>query len=104
MFLPLTWTVVHPIDEHSVLYGETVESLREAGAEVLALLKAFDETFSLPSFKLAPPTPSTTWFGARVLPMPSWLTQPSALPSAAAMERSRSICGFSTLSNQLPSD
>lgn len=46
VFLPLTWTVVHPIDEHSVLYGETVESLREAGAEVLVLLKAFDETFS----------------------------------------------------------
>ena len=46
VFLPLTWTVVHPIDEQSVLHGETVESLRESGAEVLVLLKAFDETFS----------------------------------------------------------
>jgi len=46
IFLPLTWTVVHPIDENSVLYGETVESLRASNTEILVLLKAFDETFS----------------------------------------------------------
>jgi len=46
VFLPLTWTVVHPIDEKSPLYGETPEALRSSGTEVLVLLKAFDETFS----------------------------------------------------------
>jgi inward rectifier potassium channel len=46
VFLPLTWTVVHPIDENSMLRGETVESLRNSAAEILVLLKAFDETFS----------------------------------------------------------
>ena len=46
VFLPLTWTVVHPIDEQSPLHGETPESLRNSYAEVLVLLKAFDETFS----------------------------------------------------------
>jgi inward rectifier potassium channel len=46
VFLPLTWTVVHPIDEQSPLRGESLESLRKAGAEILVLLKAFDETFS----------------------------------------------------------
>jgi inward rectifier potassium channel len=46
VFLPLTWTVVHPIDEKSPLHGETVESMRKAGTEILVLLKAFDETFS----------------------------------------------------------
>ncbi|MGC2112370.1 MAG: ion channel [Candidatus Korobacteraceae bacterium] len=46
VFLPLTWTVVHPINEQSPLYGETPESLRNANAEILVLLKAFDETFS----------------------------------------------------------
>ena len=46
IFLPLTWTVVHPIDEDSVLHGETAESMRNSGLEVLVLLKAFDETFS----------------------------------------------------------
>ena len=46
VFLPLTWTVVHPIDEASPLHGETAESLRTSQAEVLVLLKAFDEIFS----------------------------------------------------------
>jgi inward rectifier potassium channel len=46
VFLPLTWTVVHPIDEASVLYGHTPEMLRDSNVEVLVLLKAFDETFS----------------------------------------------------------
>jgi inward rectifier potassium channel len=46
VFLPLTWTVVHPIDEESVLFGQTPEMLRDSSMEVLVLLKAFDETFS----------------------------------------------------------
>ncbi len=45
-FLPLTWTVVHPIDEKSPLFGETPESLQAAQAEFLVLLSGFDETFS----------------------------------------------------------
>jgi inward rectifier potassium channel len=45
-FLPLTWTVVHPIDEKSPLFGETPESLRASTAEFLVLLSGFDETFS----------------------------------------------------------
>jgi inward rectifier potassium channel len=46
VFLPLTWTVVHPIDEKSMLHGQTEASLREAQTEILVLLSAFDETFS----------------------------------------------------------
>ncbi len=46
VFLPLTWTVVHPIDETSPLHGETLESLRSSQSEILVLLKAFDEIFS----------------------------------------------------------
>jgi len=45
-FLPLTWTVVHPIDEKSPLFGETAESLNAARAEFLVLLSGYDETFS----------------------------------------------------------
>lgn len=45
-FLPLTWTVVHPIDEKSPLFGATLESLRDCQAEFLVLLSGFDETFS----------------------------------------------------------
>jgi inward rectifier potassium channel len=46
LFFPLHWTVVHPIDEKSPLYGVTAESLRESAAEFLILLTGTDETFS----------------------------------------------------------
>lgn len=46
VFLPLTWTIVHPIDENSPLYGLTDEDLRESDAELLILLSATDETFA----------------------------------------------------------
>lgn len=45
-FLPLTWTVVHPIAENSPLRGESAESLRASQAEFLVLLSGFDESFS----------------------------------------------------------
>jgi inward rectifier potassium channel len=45
-FFPLHWTLVHPIDEQSPLYGATTESLRESEAEFMILLTGTDETFS----------------------------------------------------------
>ncbi len=45
-FFHLSWTVVHPIDDHSPLYGVTKEELDASDAEFLVLLKAFDDTFS----------------------------------------------------------
>jgi len=45
LFLPLTWTVVHPIDDSSPLWGKTAQDLAELGAEVLILIKGFDDTF-----------------------------------------------------------
>jgi inward rectifier potassium channel len=45
-FLPLTWTIVHPIDSDSPLYGKTAEDLARLEAEFLILIKAFDNTFS----------------------------------------------------------
>jgi inward rectifier potassium channel len=45
-FLALTWTVVHPIDESSPLYGKTAEDLARLQAEFLILVKGFDDTFS----------------------------------------------------------
>lgn len=46
VFLPLTWTVVHPINESSPLFGETPQSLRDSQSELLVLLSGFDEIFS----------------------------------------------------------
>jgi inward rectifier potassium channel len=44
-FLPLTWTIVHPIDETSPLWGLTVDHLARQQAEFLILIKAYDDTF-----------------------------------------------------------
>ena len=45
MLFPLTWTVVHPIDSESPLYGKTPEDLEALQAEFMVLIKAWDETF-----------------------------------------------------------
>lgn len=45
-FFPLTWTVVHPIDRESPLWGKTAADLLKHDAEFLILLNGFDETFS----------------------------------------------------------
>jgi inward rectifier potassium channel len=45
-FFPLSWTVVHPIDEKSPLFGMTHEELEAKDAEFLILLSGTDETFS----------------------------------------------------------
>ena len=46
VFMPLTWTVVHPIGEESPLAGLTAEDLQREQAEVLVVIKAYDDTFS----------------------------------------------------------
>ncbi len=43
---PLTWTVVHPIDENSPFRGKTQEDLAAMQMELIILIKGFDETFS----------------------------------------------------------
>lgn len=44
-FLPLTWTIVHPITESSPMWGKTAQDLARIEAEFLVLIKAFDDTF-----------------------------------------------------------
>jgi inward rectifier potassium channel len=46
VFFPLSWTIVHPIDETSPFYGMSAEDLRKTMGEFLVLLTGFDETFS----------------------------------------------------------
>jgi inward rectifier potassium channel len=45
-FFPLSWTVVHPIDDDSPLRGLTSQDFIRTDAEILILLTATDETFS----------------------------------------------------------
>jgi inward rectifier potassium channel len=46
VFFPLSWTIVHPIDEKSPMFGMTHQDLVENDAEFLVLLSGIDETFS----------------------------------------------------------
>jgi inward rectifier potassium channel len=46
VFFPLTWTIVHPIDAQSPLYGKSATDLETLRTEFLILIKGFDETFS----------------------------------------------------------
>lgn len=45
-FMPLAWTIVHPISENSPLFNLTEADLVRSEAEFLILLTGFDETFS----------------------------------------------------------
>jgi inward rectifier potassium channel len=44
-YLPLTWTLVHIINEQSPLYGKSVEEHKNMMMEILITIKAFDETY-----------------------------------------------------------
>lgn len=44
--MQLTWTVMHPLDEHSPLHGVTQKELEEMEAEVIISLVGLDETLS----------------------------------------------------------
>lgn len=45
-FFPLTWTLVHKINDDSPLKGLSVEDLIRRNAEVVILIQTFDETYS----------------------------------------------------------
>ena len=44
--MPLTWTIVHPIDSESPMSGLTAADFKRLQAEVMILIKAYDDTFS----------------------------------------------------------
>ena len=46
VFFPTMWTIVHPIDQASPLYGLDEEAFRERDPEFIIMLRAFDESFS----------------------------------------------------------
>jgi inward rectifier potassium channel len=45
-FFPLSWTIVHPIDQSSPFAGKTAAEIVQVEAEVLVLLSGIDETFA----------------------------------------------------------
>ena len=45
-FFPFSWTIVHPLDEKSPIFGLGKKDFEERDAEVLILIKAINDTFS----------------------------------------------------------
>ena len=44
--LVMNWTLVHPLNENSPLYGMTIDDLKKYQTEIMIYIKAFDETFA----------------------------------------------------------
>lgn len=45
VFLPMSWTVVHPIDEESPFQMFSLEELNQSKAEILIMIKGFEDTY-----------------------------------------------------------
>lgn len=45
LYLSLSWTLVHPINEHSPFFNKTAEQLEEMKIEILVKLKGYDEGY-----------------------------------------------------------
>ncbi len=69
VFFPLTWTVVHPIDKDSPLFGLSQQELIHRDAEILILLNGFDETFSQTVHTRSSYQADEVVFGARFRPV-----------------------------------
>ena len=67
--LILNWTIVHPMDENSPLYGMTLEDFKKVKAEILVYLKAYDEGFSNTVVARTSYTANEIIEGARFQPM-----------------------------------
>jgi inward rectifier potassium channel len=46
IFFPMVWTINHPIDENSPMYGMTMKDMEEADLEFMISLSGFDDTFA----------------------------------------------------------
>jgi inward rectifier potassium channel len=64
-FFPLSWTVVHPIDENSPMFGFSAETMHAADVEVMIMLTGTDETFSQVVHARSSYKPSEMHFGRR---------------------------------------
>ena len=67
--LSMSWTIVHPIDEESPMYGWKEEDFKKNDLEVLALLQAYEETFSQTVHTRTSYTNEELHYGAKFISM-----------------------------------
>ena len=65
VLFPLSWTIVHPIDETSPLWGLSEQDLRDLDAEFFVVLEAIDETFAQQVHSRTSYKPSEIVWGAK---------------------------------------
>lgn len=65
VFFPLSWTIVHPIDDKSPMFGTTEAELTGKDAEFMILLTGTDETFSQTVHARSSYKPGEVVFGHR---------------------------------------
>ncbi len=70
---PSSWTIVHPIDEESPLFGLTENDIQELKIELIVMLKAFDDTFSQTIYSRTSYENSEIKIGRKFIPMFSTL-------------------------------
>ncbi len=68
LLFPLTWTVVHPLDESSPLAGKSAGELEAMQLEILIMVKGFDDTFSQAVHSRYSYRADEIVFGAKFLP------------------------------------
>ncbi len=45
-FFSMSWTIVHPLTKDSPLYGMTLDDMKAQQVEIIAMFKAFDDTYA----------------------------------------------------------
>jgi inward rectifier potassium channel len=68
-FLPLTWTIVHPIDEKSPMLGLTEKDLHDRDAEIVILIKSITDTYFQTVYSRMSYKANETVWNARFIPM-----------------------------------
>jgi len=67
--LSLSWTIVHPIEEDSPMYGLSMQDLLDTESELILAFKGFDDTYSQMVHYRFSYTAQEIVFGAKFLPM-----------------------------------
>lgn len=67
--LTMSWTIVHPIDEESPMYGWTGPDFTKNEVEFLVLIKAYEETFAQTVHTRSSYRAEEIVFGAKFLPI-----------------------------------
>ena len=68
-FFPLSWTLVHPINEESPFWSMAEADILTHSVELICLIKAFDDTFSQVVYTRSSYIASEIVYNAKFLPM-----------------------------------